>query len=160
MSHYCGCKVYNHLHLCIMTKLIKLFCLHYFQETLSPNKSRNPERIIVTAFQLMCLQLARICWGHSPFEVISDKVICVAKSLIAFWETFSYENDCNYNPCKFGCKFSAITFLPFLSFQIFLSCNYFKIFPHHFLAHLLTQRTPSPVHCHPVILNLPLFSVT
>ena len=39
---------------------------------------------------------------------------CVAKILLAAWDTLLYENNCNYDSCKFCYK---STFIPFLSFR-------------------------------------------
>ena len=39
---------------------------------------------------------------------------CVAKVLLAIWETFLHENNCNYNSYGFSYKFAFILFLSFL----------------------------------------------
>ena len=38
---------------------------------------------------------------------------CVAKILQGIWKRFLYENNCNYNSCKFSHKFIFILFLSF-----------------------------------------------
>ena len=42
---------------------------------------------------------------------------CVAKVLLAIWEIFLYENNCNYNSYRFSYKFAFILFLSFLRNQ-------------------------------------------
>ena len=69
----------------------------------------------------MCTQLVLICWGRSTscvfFKVLSFKWLlrehCGAKLLVAMWEIVLYENNCNYNSCKFKLQ---IHFSPHLSF--------------------------------------------
>ena len=69
--------------------------------------------------RLMCLQVARICWGVAIvwFTVLffkrSVKEHCVAKVLLAIWETFLYENNCNFNSYRFSYKLAFISFLFF-----------------------------------------------
>ena len=68
--------------------------------------------------------MARICWGHSTgcfiysfvIQVISEKNR-VAKILLAIWDIFLHENNCNYNSYRFTYKFDFILFLPFFTNQ-------------------------------------------
>ena len=39
---------------------------------------------------------------------------CLAKVLLAIWQIFLHENNCNYNSYKFRYKFAFIPFLPLL----------------------------------------------
>ena len=47
----------------------------------------------------------------------SVKNYCVAKVLLATWETFLHENNCTYNSYRFSYKFAFILFSPFLTNQ-------------------------------------------
>ena len=75
-------------------------------------KASKKNRNSSNAFQLMCSELARICWGHSTgcfiycfvIQVISEKH-CVAKVLLAIWEIVLQENNPNYNYYWFSNKF-------------------------------------------------------
>ena len=44
----------------------------------------------------------------------SVKKCCIAKVLLAIWEIFLNENNCNYNSYRFSYKFAFILFLSFL----------------------------------------------
>ena len=68
----------------------------------------------------MCLELAKIFWGHSViyfdycflFQVILKKHF-LAKILREIFETLLYESNCNYNSCKFSYKFAFISLFSF-----------------------------------------------
>lgn len=64
----------------------------------------------------MCICLTNIYWEHSAGCLIYDFVFQVInkKSLPAIWETYSYENICNYNSNKFSYKLIFIS--PFCCF--------------------------------------------
>ena len=68
--------------------------------------------------------MARIFWGHlqvALFTILwfkwSVKKHCVAKVLLAIWEIFLHENNCNYNSYRFSYKFAFIFFLSFIANQ-------------------------------------------
>ena len=93
-----------------------------------PDKSRIPEslknnRNSSKAFQL----IFHSWWGFAEgvlqvvlFTILlfkwSVKKHCVAKVLLAIWEIFLHENNCNYNSYRFSYKFSFILFY-FLSYK-------------------------------------------
>ena len=56
-------------------------------------------------------------WRRDLFTVFyikcSVKQYCVAKVLLAIWETFFYESTCNYNSNKFSYKFLFLCLLSF-----------------------------------------------
>ena len=63
----------------------------------------------------MYLQLAKICRGHyASFTILcfkwSVKEHCIARILLAFWVTFLYENNCNFNSYTVSYK---LAFKPF-----------------------------------------------
>ena len=79
-----------------------------------PNKSGNPttlKKIIITVrkFSNLCAYIWRE-FAEGILQVLSFTVLCfksfvkkhcVVKILLATWETFLYESNCNYIFCKF-----------------------------------------------------------
>ena len=64
----------------------------------------------------MCLPLARFFWGHSEICFIYNlKKHCEAKILLAIWDTFVYEKNCNYNSYKF------------IKLPLYLFCHFVEI---------------------------------
>ena len=97
----------------------------YFARQLRKSwKPQKNNRKSSKAFQLICPQLVRICWGRSTGCFIYSSVIqvideknCVAKVLVADREIFLHENNRNYNSDRFSYKFAFILFLSFLKNQ-------------------------------------------
>ena len=79
-----------------------------------PSKSENPENLkkknISAGNVLMVGVLQVVLFTISCFEG-SVKKHWVAKILQGIWERFLYENNRNYNSCKFSYKFTVIPFL-------------------------------------------------
>lgn len=87
-----------------------------FENTDLKLTSGNNHKTRWKGLQPMCICLTNIYWEHSAGCLMYDFVFQVInkKSLPAIWETYSYENICNYNSNKFSYKLIFIS--PFCCF--------------------------------------------
>ena len=87
-----------------------------------PNKSVNPESLknnhgSLKVLQLTWIKFASICWEGSQKKKLftiscfkwSVQKNCAAKILLAIWEKFLEENNCNYNSYKL--KYNCCSFV-------------------------------------------------